>query len=786
MDFVESNPIHSNNSEDIDKGYVLGSDIINNDSEDENSRSNKATDSNNAGNDDQYRPMVYIESEYYHINLKNLFVEFFLQTLFPLSFFFTSHNGRKVRGFVLKLPKNFDYDTIKIFAYQLFFSYIIPCMHLFLFCYSLAIWDLTAFVALSLFYMHKLMIALKYSTLSPVEYDRMMNCENPEISQIYQNQLQLLTGWLLYNEDIINYDLNRAGDICGGNSELIFFCFPVKQIPVWTRWLNDNGFDADKAISIPNSSYDPSSFQNDNEVENGDTFALINVNVVSHALVKQCSNLFIYFKWSIYWNYLIVYSMIFRSLYLLNDDGDDGMRIFYKLIKNIVLWIYWPIIFSFIFLGVWDYLRRYHIAQKLNEMISIQGQTSNDTDIIKMDGLNQESKKLKEKVTTFLNRLRMGKTAGNSSGDVSDKGNQDTSYYGEVDDFTGITGIYEDASIYDDDDLPSDWIPNRSNNPRTDKEEQELLAAKQGFKYNASSEDKDDSKTEQANGFRIKIVKSLDIDHKVPSILLDRPMNATAWAYMRQVLVMMGGRYKYRLELFYAVALGLSLVVTLILLLQILVAGSIESNDINSKDYFFEIVLLISNILIYSFMVVLIGISVNWTYQVHRDSVTSNSMRNETKLSFLMRQAEKMQAIYKMRIMEEDSQRVKKEIDETGQTDVLTNHFDEEDAHVTGSLDESLLPENVQSGSNKNVSTVNLATSKSIALVLDDLDARMNRLRDAADYCNRVNYTLMIANDTSPLLLMGIKCDESFAFSIATGFITLVSTVISTVTSDNT
>ena len=794
---LTDNPLHKT----LNKKVVNNDSDRDGDSDDENDKSKNDLNNNNTSytnfdknkEDDvskkdggcsllknQYRPMVYMDSEHYQINFKTLFVEFFIQTLFPISFMFTSYSGRKIRSFTLKYPQVYNYHSISLFLIQLTLGYIVPICTLFLLLYTIITGDLTAFVALLLSYMHKLMIALKYATMSDIEYRRLMELENYDVAKIYQNQLQLLTGWLLYNEDIINFDLNRAGDICGGNAELIFFCLPLSQIEVWNKWLTDNGFDPKIAITIPNQSYDASSFdrlKTGIKYYDDETYALVNVKIVCHALVKQCSNLASYFKYCHYCNYMAVYILIARSLYLLQDDGDNGFRIFVKLIKNFVLFIYWPVIFSFIFLGVWDYLRRYHIAIKLNEMILIQGQSLNDNDIKRMDGINQETKKVMGQVKTFFNSF--GLQAGSSS-DSLNKSNHSTNNSNSTDEeddlgYVPRATLYADASIYDDDDLPSDWIPNRGK-PVLQNDE-ELDAQKHQFKEGVNKVFESSTLRENTTVGMPKVVFSDNgTNQPLPSVLLDRPMNATAWAYMRQVLVMMGGRYKYRLELFFAVTLGISLVSVIILLLQMLVTQTIDSSHIASKDYFFEIIFMISFILLYSLLVVLIGISVNWEYQVHRDSITSNSMRNETKLSFLMRQAEKVQAIFKMTIIKEKEKEKEKEENEKNSN--INTDKDEKNATTLGSLDPTLLDDGM-------IPHLCLSSSQGSAAVLEDLDARMKRLRDAADYCNRVNYTLMIANETCPLELMGMKCDEGLAVSIATGIISLISTVASIVTNDD-
>ena len=66
------------------------------------------------------------------------------------------------------------------------------------------------FVPLFFFLIHRAMIAIKYSTLSDGEYHRIVTCTFEELIEEYQNQLQLVTGWLAVYPPFVEYEVDAS------------------------------------------------------------------------------------------------------------------------------------------------------------------------------------------------------------------------------------------------------------------------------------------------------------------------------------------------------------------------------------------------------------------------------------------------------------------------------------------------------------------------------------------------------------------------------------------------
>ena len=73
----------------------------------------------------------------------------------------------------------------------------------------------TALIPLLFFIVHRTMVALKYATLSPTEYNRLMQCTDKTVLDSYMSQLQLLTGWGPLDDNVLYFELCAASSRIG-------------------------------------------------------------------------------------------------------------------------------------------------------------------------------------------------------------------------------------------------------------------------------------------------------------------------------------------------------------------------------------------------------------------------------------------------------------------------------------------------------------------------------------------------------------------------------------------
>jgi hypothetical protein len=71
---------------------------------------------------------------------------------------------------------------------------------------------------------HRLVIAIKYGSLSPTEYKRFMTCTEAALCRIYLDQMQLFQGWFYYNPRVLRFELSAASARTGARiNDIEFF-----------------------------------------------------------------------------------------------------------------------------------------------------------------------------------------------------------------------------------------------------------------------------------------------------------------------------------------------------------------------------------------------------------------------------------------------------------------------------------------------------------------------------------------------------------------------------------
>jgi hypothetical protein len=82
------------------------------------------------------------------------------------------------------------------------------------------------YVPIIYFIQHKLIVAVKYASLTKTEYRRIMNCKDDKLIDVYQNQLQLISGWLYRDDLIIDFEINAACVRIGTKINNVYFVIP--------------------------------------------------------------------------------------------------------------------------------------------------------------------------------------------------------------------------------------------------------------------------------------------------------------------------------------------------------------------------------------------------------------------------------------------------------------------------------------------------------------------------------------------------------------------------------
>ena len=113
------------------------------------------------------------------------------------------------------------------------------------------------FVPLVYFLQHRLVIAMKYGSLSKTEYRKFMNCKDKELCINYRDQMQLGSAWMNLHSDVVHFELAAASARIGARINDIYLCIDnpnicpgaLNQLRVWNAFLR--GHDVIDFNSIP-------------------------------------------------------------------------------------------------------------------------------------------------------------------------------------------------------------------------------------------------------------------------------------------------------------------------------------------------------------------------------------------------------------------------------------------------------------------------------------------------------------------------------------------------------
>jgi hypothetical protein len=166
---------------------------------------------------------------------------FFLQLLMHLVIFFAPLSPNMfAQEFFSRNPFAFFFNGgLTIITYLMIISYFGAPSDVFE-VMSGSIW-----IPLIYFLQHKLVVALKYASLSPSEYQRYMSVHDIKTLQIYQKQLQLVYAWLFRDESVLEFELAAAALRVGIKISDVHFILPnptknpsaKSQIHYWHAYL---------------------------------------------------------------------------------------------------------------------------------------------------------------------------------------------------------------------------------------------------------------------------------------------------------------------------------------------------------------------------------------------------------------------------------------------------------------------------------------------------------------------------------------------------------------------
>lgn len=467
------------------------------------------------------------------------------------------------------------------------------------------------FVPLLFFIIHRTMVALKYASLSEGEYHRIITCTFEELIEEYQNQLQLVTGWLAVFPPFVEYEVDsscRRMDVDLKNNKIIM-ADPSKsdenkeQLCAWHEFLKHDAYierkerikrkaqkkkerEAFAAGKSLNSAENPSlhaelSSNNDE----GDQMVISALDVCK-SIIYYATNLK-YHRW--YSMQLVRFIAVVHAstAFMTSRDSNSDWTIWTSIFvatSFIVDVAFFNQVVWFFYVTIFDMARQYRIARILQKMIRTThlelqttvrlGNISGSAAANAQKAAVQLEELVKQSNKAFLNRL----------------------------------------SIFRENDKPARPASVQvTTNPMTAKATEKKI-------YDFSDQTKE------------RVAEIIP----VPRLSLDSADNVYSWLYIRLVLQDFGYRVRFRLNVYIYVVLfvsfGLMLVAISRLYNAFIDSDNSELGRVMRGQPFIQTLITISIFFLLTIILAYFASLVNEQFMKHRGDMMSYVVKNRAKL----------------------------------------------------------------------------------------------------------------------------------------------------------
>eukprot|EP01040_Poterioochromonas_malhamensis_P018099 gene18099-21025_t len=265
-------------------------------------------------------------------------------------------------------------------------------------------------IPLIYFVQHKLVVALKYASLSTSEYTRFMSCEDSSITDIYRDQMQLIAAWLNRDEAVLEFEIGAAAIRVGSKLSDIFFSLPNPQKSTssrsqhsyWHAFLRGREF-VDFSIA-----------DTDGLEKTADGRYRVSVFNVITALVRRCDSrnfgesLCFYVIYFFCFLNIIIPLMIVSASFLHQQASHDDVNYVWVMVfytsSTFINMTCGPVVYNVLYVSIFDVLRQLQMVDELTAMIRISDLTLQPED----NGPDFE-------LATISERMTMSTTGGNST-----------------------------------------------------------------------------------------------------------------------------------------------------------------------------------------------------------------------------------------------------------------------------------------------------------------------------------------------------------------------------------
>eukprot|EP01033_Poteriospumella_lacustris_P007519 gene7519-5405_t len=433
--------------------------------------------------------------------------------------------------------------------------------------------------------MHRLMVSLKYATLSLTEYKRFNECKDENLSESYLGQMMLFKGWLELEPEVMFFELGAASARIGERINDIHLivrnenhsAVARSQVRFWNAFLRGH-----REINVC-TNIAPEM----RRIESGDY--AISVYDIAVAVVRYCNT----YQTFIPTAFLIcqgiaalIVAISFIPIFTSGEMFDSvGLVSLYMISSTIINWVYTRLSFLFLSFVLFDVMRLNHMVKIVHCMIRI-------TDV--MMGISVSLKgDVSEKSEMYAYQRRRAIIEINQV--HSWKGSVSLKRGGKGPEATKVTPSAPAEPILHKE------VPAPAFNPRASNVIGEKAAVH----------------GEEA---------------LIPRVAFEFPENILSWAYLRITIQAFGERFRYRTDIYVGMTLAVMLVLMIMTLSYLIMATNRQAEF--GRVYVLEAIIAVSVMVVYLMLISLSGAMVNEELALHSRTLAARALRTRSRLIF--------------------------------------------------------------------------------------------------------------------------------------------------------
>jgi low affinity Fe/Cu permease len=451
------------------------------------------------------------------------------------------------------------------------------------------------FIPLIYYLQHRLLIAMKYGSMSTTEYKKFMKCKDKEICSNYRGQVELMSGWMMFHPDVIHFELAAASARIGARINDIHICIAsvdcgssaLNQLRAWNAFLRGHDVidfsspPCRQLRALPDGNFCLSVY----DLCEGLVQKSMKYGDQKNAFVGNTINTFAIM------NLMIPIVMI---CYFFEPPADIMMTlnmITFYMSSTMVNYVYACTFYGLLYIAIVDVFRQLSMMSDLNSMIRL-------TDIMLYAELSSISQELSERE---LDRVYQR--------------------VAEIISIKGSSEAYVPVKYEDPDEDAPDIYRHESREPN------ESSVSKQQGTAGAHV-----APAVGAVGRSCVLGERIYRDneaHWLPRLSFDESHNIAAWTHARLVMQNFGERFHFRLELYVGAAIAM------VLLMMILGLLHLGLSDHRMQTFLTPWCLqsLLSVTMCIAFLVTIIqtGAQVNSKMEQHSQTMCSHALRLNRK-----------------------------------------------------------------------------------------------------------------------------------------------------------